>query len=129
MKLELHLIPRTSFGANLRNRMGAYRWRKLSQQKREEAGHRCQICRFLGSGKGDLHLHELWEYDDHKRIQKLTGFEVVCRDCHDVHHWGRSTTKANQNRIDQLLIHACFVNHCGVETWIAHVKEQGQLWL
>jgi len=35
-------------------------------------------------------LHELWDFDDEQRIQMLTGFKVVCEDCHNSIHMGRA---------------------------------------
>ncbi len=84
MKLELHLIPRSSFCTNLRNNLSRTKWDQLSKKIRGEANFTCEIC---GANK-ITHLHEVWEFKD--GIQKLVQFECLCPQCHAVHHWGLS---------------------------------------
>jgi len=46
----------------------------------------CEVCEAEGRV-----VHEKWEYDDTNRVQKLTGFEVVCWNCSNAHHLGAAS--------------------------------------
>ena len=35
-----------------------------------------------------LHCHEIWEYDDERKVQKLVGYKILCERCHLAHHLG-----------------------------------------
>ncbi len=127
MKLELHLVPESSFASNLRKQLGA-RWSALSRRIRGEHDWKCQLCGWKENRPSSLftHLHEVWEYNDDTHVQKLTGFECVCPDCHAVHHWGRS--QISRKDMDVLTKHACRVNNCTEAEWDKHVEEASALW-
>ena len=120
--LELHLIPRSSFGSNLRNQLGR-KWDTLSKKIRSERGFKCDLCR---ASKKKTHLHEVWEYNEETKIQKLIGFECVCENCHSVHHWGYSEIQ-NKN-MEFLINHACHVNSCKKKEFEKHIEEASEIW-
>lgn len=37
-----------------------------------------------------MECHEIWSYDDSRRIQRLDGLVALCPDCHLVKHFGRA---------------------------------------
>jgi DNA polymerase-3 subunit epsilon len=48
------------------------------------------LCGICGKSVPDgLHLHEKWEFDDERLIQKLVGFIPICEDCHNAIHYGK----------------------------------------
>ena len=120
MKLELHLIPQTSFYSNLRNKIGRTEWDKLSRKIRSERNFTCELC----GSTNKTHLHEVWEFK--KNIQKLVRFECVCQTCHAVHHWGLSEVQGRN--MDFLTKHACKVNDCTLNQWHAHLNESFRTW-
>lgn len=128
MKLGLHIIPSSSFGANLRNQMSAREWSKLSRKVRGENNFTCQQCGSQEdrSRRWYTHLHEIWEFDDKKHIQKLVGFECLCPDCHHIRHWMFSEYK--QLDLDYLIDHACRVNKCMSWEFEQHILEEKKLW-
>lgn len=122
-KLELHLIPESCFGSNLRKQLGNYQWDKLSKRIRTERNFTCDICDDTRIPKY-MHLHEVWEFTN--GIQKLVGFECVCSTCHDVHHWGLSQI---QNKdMDDLMMHACEVNGCMEHDFQQHIRQSFNIW-
>jgi 5-methylcytosine-specific restriction endonuclease McrA len=125
MKLELNLIPKSSFYCNLRSEMGR-QWDILSKRVREQHNYTCQICGVKPQTTRDVHLHELWSFNEETKIQKLIGFECICTTCHSVHHWGYSQIK-NMD-MNFLLIHACKVNKCSKNEFNEHIEESFRIW-
>jgi hypothetical protein len=104
--LTVELVPSTSWGANLRSELSSSDWNKLRRQAYKLAGYRCEVC----GGKGRQHpveCHEIWEYDDDKHVQKLTGLVALCPPCHQVKHFGRTDAIG---RGPQALLHLQRVN-------------------
>lgn len=125
MKLELHLIPQSTFYFNLRNFLGK-EWNKLSKEIRSKNGRTCQLCGWKEQQGHYTHLHEVWEFNDELLEQKLKGFECLCPTCHAVHHWGLSQLQGKN--MDYLLRHACKVNNCSKEEFTTHVCESFIVW-
>ena len=128
LKLELHLIPQSSFFCNLRTALGN-KWYPLSKQIRKEHNDTCQYCGAIKDTKKGLyiHCHEVWEYNESTKIQKLIGFECLCSDCHAVHHWEYS--RISNRDLNALLKHACKVNNCSQDEFKRHIQEAGDLWI
>lgn len=128
LKLNLQLVPGSAWHSNLRTTLGSYKWSKLSKEIRELNNHRCEICDFVSAGGGDLHLHEVWDFNPEKHIQKLVKFECICRDCHDVHHWGRSCNVYDNYRINFLINHATRVNKITKAEFMQHINDSFIRW-
>ncbi len=41
-----------------------------------------------------MHCHEIWEYDDERKVQKLVGYKILCERCHLAHHLGFATVSS-----------------------------------
>ena len=84
IKLALELVPRTMWSKNVRAVISWENWKKL---KWEFESANCAIC-----GKEDYsqELHEQWQYDDERCIQRLIGLIGICQDCHLAMHFGRA---------------------------------------
>ncbi|RLI74131.1 HNH endonuclease [Archaeoglobales archaeon] len=63
-------------------------WNKIRRRELWRAGYKCEICGYRGK---DLHCHEIWEYDDDRKVQKLVGYKILCERCHLAHHLGFAT--------------------------------------
>jgi hypothetical protein len=92
---DIDLIPLNSWGKNLselaRKKRSGFRriWGKIRERELERCGYRCEICGASGE-KGELLCHEKWYYDESGYIQRLIGYEVVCKDCNLILHMGRT---------------------------------------
>ena len=90
MKLRIELVPKRLWGRNLRSSegLGKARWDKLRHKLIETSGARCVIC----GSTAKLHGHEVWAYREKKTVGTavLLRVEIVCIDCHDIHHWART---------------------------------------
>ena len=85
LKLKIELVPKTSWYSNLRGKMSEKGWDNVRKKTYATFNYKCGIC---GSNEGQLHCHEIWEYDDKKHKQALKGFIALCVLCHHVKHIG-----------------------------------------
>lgn len=87
------LVPTTAQGSTLRTLLSRRQWNRIRWQSREEAGDTCELCGRRGRrvegvrSVGVLEGHELWSYDDERKIQRLVSVQTVCPDCHQALHW------------------------------------------
>lgn len=92
---NIDLVPRTSWGKSLsqlaRTKGSGFKrvWDRIRERELERCGFKCEICGASGE-KGELLCHEKWRYDDSDCTQRLTGYEVVCKDCNLILHMGRT---------------------------------------
>lgn len=89
LKLRLDLVPLPLHGRNLRSKtegIGEGRWKRLRLFAIEQCGGKCVIC----GGADMLNGHEVWKYEEKKRVglATLVRVDAVCRTCHNVSHWG-----------------------------------------
>jgi hypothetical protein len=89
MKLEIELVPQTSFYNNVRSLVSKERWDILRRNCYQKAGYKCEICGGVGE-KWPVECHEVWQYDDEKHTQTLIRLIALCPNCHKVKHFGRS---------------------------------------
>lgn len=68
-------------------------------------------------------LHEIWEYDDEKHIQKLVGFHLLCEKCHWIKHLGLAGLKLKEEELKKLIQHFCKVNGCSKQDFEQHKYE------
>lgn len=98
-KLEVGMIPASAWGQNVRAIVSEGSWLMLRQRfgaiydpysnyPDPAPPLSCECCG--GQFSESLHLHELWDFDDEQGSQTLTGFRVVCEDCHNSIHIGRA---------------------------------------
>ena len=89
MKLPLELVPSSCWYSNVRSQVTPKTWDRLRGLVAATAGSRCTICGRAGSGH-PVECHEVWGYDDERRIQRLEDLVALCPDCHLVKHFGRA---------------------------------------
>jgi len=77
-----------------------------------------------------MNLHEIWEYDDQKHIQKLVGFILLCKMCHHVKHIGLAGILAGEGKLDydDLIEHFCRVNGCTEEDFEEYRDKAFEIW-
>lgn len=92
-KLLIELIPTTCHYSNVRTTVKKKEWDKIRFISYELANNKCEICGDIGKNQGYNHnveCHEIWEYDDENKVQKLIGLISLCPTCHQVKHIGRA---------------------------------------
>ena len=120
-KLSIELVPSSTWGINLRSLLKKSQWDKIRKREYKRADYRCEIC----GKKGRIEGHEIWEYDDKKKIQKLKGIVCLCNTCHAVKHFGRSQLKGLEEK--------CIKQMMKVNKWTRqqvrkHIAEETGKW-
>jgi len=128
LKLELELIPESTWGKSLAQLLPKEVWDDLRREVYEAFAHKCAIC---GTADKQLHCHERWEFDDKKHIQRLAGFQCLCVDCHNIKHWGLTVVVAHRDNTPEKLVyltkHFCEVNNCSEKVFTLHKVEIGSI--
>ena len=126
IKLQVELVPSSSWYDNLRKKMPKEKWDALRKQVYLDYSYRCDIC----EAKGKLNCHELWEYDDKKHTQKLVGFIALCDMCHHVKHLGLASVLASRGELDyeKVIEHFMKVNNCSLETFYEQRDKAFAVW-
>ncbi len=104
--ISVELIPRNSWGSNLRTLLRPATWDRLRKACYEKAGHVCEICGDTGHSQGRNHAveaHEKWEYDDLQMVQRYRGLIALCPRHHEIMHLGRALATGRGGRAIQLL--------------------------
>lgn len=107
MKLTIELVPSTSWYTNVRSMVDKAQWDVIRKNCYKHAHYKCEICRDTGfnqNAKWPVECHEIWEYDDIKHTQTLTGFIALCPNCHKVKHVGLSEIKGWMDIVHAQLI-------------------------
>lgn len=125
MRLTIELVPATSWFSNLRSMLCKEQWDYIRKECYKKAGYKCEIC----GGRGDkwpVECHEIWDYDDTNRLQKLTGLVALCPKCHEVKHFGLAEMRG---RGKEALYHLCSVNEWGLPIGEQYVNDAFATWL
>jgi hypothetical protein len=93
-KLSIEMIPRSTWGQNLRSLLKKEEWDEIRRECYAIAGYRCEICRGVGIAH-PVECHERWEFDNEERVQRLVGTIALCPACHRVKHIGRTEGTAD----------------------------------
>lgn|SRR5574337_320918 len=97
MKLTIELVPQTSWMNNVRAVLTTKRWDILRGIVADQAWNVCEICGGVGP-KHPVECHEIWEYDEKNRTQKLAGMIALCPDCHMVKHFGFARVQGKEKQ-------------------------------
>jgi hypothetical protein len=133
LKLRIELIPKPLWEQNLRlhDALGKGRWDTLRRKLIKTNGAQCAIC----GATERLHGHEIWEYREKKTVGTalLLRVEIVCIDCHDIHHWGRTTKLfeagvISRDRYGFLRKHFRKVNRCRQHVFDNHFIQSARVW-
>ena len=107
LKLTIEPIPMTSWGLSLSNLMPREEWDKVRREVYQKAAYTCEICK---RGDAVMNAHEVWAFDDRKKVQKLVEIQCLCRRCHQVKHFGRSKAVFKSGYVEGLISHWCRIN-------------------
>ena len=128
---NIDLVPQKSWGKSLyqlaRTKSSGFRsiWDRIRERELERCGYKCEICGTSGE-KGELLCHEKWCYDESDYTQRLTGYEVVCKNCNLILHIGRTSVIG---LVDRAVAHFQSVTGLGKNELIKGVNEAKAEWL
>jgi 5-methylcytosine-specific restriction endonuclease McrA len=125
--LSIELVPSTVWESSVYKLMSREVWDSIRNDFIKENGRKCQVC---GETSGTMNLHEIWNYNDKKHVQKLEGFILLCRMCHHVKHIGLAGILANQGKLDydKVIEHFCKVNDCTKKEFEKHKAKAFEIW-
>jgi hypothetical protein len=126
--LTVDLIPSTSWWDNARSKLTKAEWDCLRKKTYKQAGYRCEICGASGLQQGakwPVECHEIWNYDQDARVQKLVRLIALCPRCHQVKHFGRTQLLGKEK---EALEHLMRVNQWPKEDAILHIKQAFLTW-
>lgn len=124
MKLTIELVPKTCWFSNIRNHVSQKTWKEIQQYTFKKAGYVCEIC----EGKGNKHpveCHEIWNYNDKKKIQTLERTIALCPACHEVKHIGFAESRG---RLDIAKKHFKKINECSEEKAFQYISNAFYVW-
>lgn len=122
MKLTLDLIPASQFYNNVRAIVSKSQWNAIRNSVVSAVYNACEICNIYYDS---LDCHEKWSYDDKKLIQKLEGMMALCKDCHQVKHFGLAEI---QGKRTQALAHLMKINNISKIKAESYVKSEFEIW-
>jgi hypothetical protein len=127
LELTIELVPSTVWYSSLYRLLPREVWEKIRNEIIKNNGRKCQAC---GETEGKMNLHEIWEYDDAKHVQKLGGFILLCEMCHHVKHIGLAGILADEGKLDynEVIEHFCTVNNCTEKEFEKHKTEAFDVW-
>ena len=105
-RLTIELVPSAQWVTNLSQSLKGPRWDVLKRETYRRASSRCEVCGGVGS-RHPVDAHEVWDYDEASKTQKLIRLVALCPACHAVKHIGRELT---QGRGSQAEAHLAEVN-------------------
>jgi hypothetical protein len=106
-KLTVELIPRTTWGVNVRSMVSKDRWDVLRRMTYRRADYTCEVCGGVGE-EHPVECHEVWGFDYTVGRQFLQGLIALCPNCHMVKHIGYAE---REGRADDALIHLAQTNN------------------
>ena len=128
-RLQIELIPSTSFFKNVRSSVGSTAWDAIRKHVYHKAGQKCQVC----GGRGHqwpVECHEVFSYQtfpnpEHAPVQRLERFEALCPACHEVKHFGLARVRGRE---DQALEHLMRVNSWDRKTALWYLDVTFLIW-
>ncbi|HEV3470862.1 MAG TPA: HNH endonuclease [Pyrinomonadaceae bacterium] len=85
--LTVELVPRSAWFKNVRSHVSREEWERLKRITFGRAGYACEVCGGRGA-RWPVECHEVFAYDDERRVQKLLRLVALCPRCHEVKHIG-----------------------------------------
>jgi hypothetical protein len=119
LKLKIELIPSSSWGSNLRRVLKPKMWEDIRKKVYQKNNFKCSIC----GEKRKLQAHEIWDFNDKSKIQKLINIIPLCFMCHMVKHIGFASLTAGKVTNERLIKHFMDVNKCDRITYQKHLKK------
>jgi 5-methylcytosine-specific restriction endonuclease McrA len=106
-KLTIELVPSTAWFTNVRSEVSKAKWDKIRRKSYKSADYKCEICSESGLDQGFNHpveCHEIWNYNDVKKEQKLIGFISLCPKCHRCKHPGLASIRGEGELVREHLM-------------------------
>lgn len=128
-KINIELIPYEAHGFNVRSRLRKDQWERICKvihRKTAKSSLRCQQCGESGLTQGFSHpveCHEVWEFDENKKTQKLVGMVSICPLCHKAKHIGLADKMGYGEQVRKHMAKYNRWSREQVDNYVAHAKQ------
>ena len=121
LKLTIELVPQSSWQNNLRTLLKPTMWKEIRSKALNKYNNKCAIC----NRTGKMHAHEVWEYDDENKIQKLNDVVPLCYMCHMVKHIGFASYQMSKTGgdLEKFIKYFMSINKVDRLTYQKHLTE------
>lgn len=123
-KLQIQLIPETSWFYNLRKVLPKRRWDQLRKKVYAYYQYQCAACR----ARGKLHAHEVWQFDMKTKRQRLIRIVALCELCHAVEHLGHTEMARSGQYLAKVIKHGRQVMGCSIHQFAKKRNAAIELW-
>jgi hypothetical protein len=100
-ELFIDLIPSSCWFTNVRTSIKGSSWNVLRKHVYERVNSICECCNNVSDA---LEAHERWDYNDETKTQKLMRIVALCKACHQVTHFGRTSLMGGEEHAKQHLM-------------------------
>jgi hypothetical protein len=133
-RLTVEFVPSTCWYTNVRSNVAKPVWDRLRRRVAADAGQRCEICGGRGR-RWPVECHEVWQYDDTTKVQRLERLVALCPACHEVKHAGLASKRGRLPAVIERLVaingwsedDAAVYLEVVFETWAARSRQQWTL--
>lgn len=122
--LTIELVPHSAWYKNVRSNVSKEEWDRVRKIVFERAGSVCEICGGRGA-RWPVECHEVFEYDDARKFQKLARLLALCPECHEVKHIGLAGVRG---RYQAALAHLARVNGWSLDDARHYVEVCFEVW-
>ncbi|CAM4362345.1 hypothetical protein BAMA_16275 [Bacillus manliponensis] len=106
----------------VRNNISQHLWlKKIRVHMLKSYNYTCAICNCkvpVEKASRSLHVHEVEEYDLDNLVCHLKKLELLCVNCHNIHHFKRAKAVFTQEQMVRLIEHFLDVNNCEFEDFV-----------
>jgi len=106
LRLTIELVPSSSWQNNLRSVLKPKMWDEIRKKVYRSSNFKCAVC----GKKGKLQAHEIWQFDDERKIQRLTDIIPLCFLCHMTKHIGFASLSGGKLQNERVIRHFMEVN-------------------
>lgn len=119
--IKIELVPNDQMGISLKNGLKKSDWDKIRKIAIKKSNGVCACC---GKKLSRFEAHEVWSYDEKKKIRKLENIIAVCSLCHKGIHMNRSFLCEN---IEEIENHYMKVNKCSYSEMKNKLKQANEI--
>lgn len=123
-RLTVELVPSTCWYTNVRSNVSKATWDRLRRHVAAGARHRCEICGGQGR-RWPVECHEVWDYDDEAKVQRLDRLVALCPACHEVKHAGLASKRG---RLPAVIERLAALNEWSEEDAAAYLEVVFENW-
>lgn len=121
-KIEFEMVPENMWYCNLRHILKKHQWDIIRKDAYKRYEYKCACC---GRKVKRLEGHELWEYNEDTKTQKLKDVVALCKLCHLTIHIGQAGLLG---KTEDCFANYCRINKCNLLECINDYNNAIEIW-